>query len=29
LGLPEGVRGYVERRGLFIAKRYKNKEKSL
>ena len=27
-GLPEGVRGYVERRSLFVAKRLKNIEKS-
>jgi len=26
--LPEGVHGYVERRGLFVAKRLKNIEKS-
>ena len=28
VGLPEGVRGYVERRSLFVAKRLKNEEKS-
>jgi len=28
LGLPEGVRGYVERRSLFVTKRLKNLEKS-